>query len=583
MTRALLLALSLTACLSVPEGPKQECKVASDCDTANGEVCDEGLCWGNPPEGTFAAVISPPSDRKDLVSKELSQVVISDAGWLGDLGLEVPVVFSGHLDALCTAPTICDRTKLSATITVTRASQFHGGPGFKAVVASESSPDGPTFEVALPRTNPTDASYIVTVVPDGRGESPSTGGVTAAQIVPPLHLELAALSSLTAQTITLGALDLASIDGQVMSSTGVGLPEHRIVALGHWEASAPATEVSTIDYTGSDGKFRIVLSKDLVGPVEIVAKPYKNPSLPTLHLFNVPSGSSTQRTLVQPAGLGNPTSVMFPVRGLVDGGGSVDPVRGARVRVTASIAPIMVGGVYATFSAEATTDDAGNASIDMLDGATIRDLYKLEVVPPVSSTVGTVFDRSVTLGPQANIMLPSRIALRGVVKDAQGELLSDVQVTARPSLRFTWSLEDKPQAFLSAIPTPSVLTPKSGEFVLFVDPTVAGVFGTYDLVFEPSAKSGAPSWSQGDIAIAQATDVLLPDVVLPDAARVHGMVTDASGLPVEGSEVKLFRIDPSLALCSEVSHAPDTCPIPAKLQGRGDSDDRGLVRLTLPR
>ena len=201
----------------------------------------------------------------------------------------------------------------------------------------------------------------------------------------------------------------------------------------------------------------------------------------------------------------------------------------------------------------------------------------------MSASVGTVFERPVTLGGDNLVMLPSRVALRGVVRDAHGDKLSDVQVTARPSLRFSWSLEDKPQAFLSAIPTPSVLTPKSGEFVLFVDPTVAGVAGTYDLVFEPSAKSGAPTWTEGEIEIGQATDVHLPDITLPDAAMVHGLVTDASGLPVDGSEVKLFRIETSLALCSEVRHAPDSCPIPARLQGRGDTDDSGIVRLTLPR
>jgi hypothetical protein len=36
-------------------------------------------------------------------------------------------------------------------------------------------------------------------------------------------------------------------------------------------------------------------------------------------------------------------------------------------------------------------------------------------------------------------------------------------------------------------------------------------------------------------------------------------------------------------LCSEVAHAPASCPIPAQLQGRNTSDPAGMVRLALPR
>ncbi len=586
MTRLAFLALALaTGCLSVPDGPASECSSSSDCDRATGEVCEEGTCWGNPPSGVFAAVISPPSDRKDLVPKELTQVVITEAGWLNDLQLEVPVMVSGRIEAVCAPPLLCDRTSLGATITVTRSSQFHGGPGFKTVVSSESGAPGSSFEVSLPRTNENDAHYTLTVIPDGRGAEPFVGPPTPAQLVPPLRLDLAVGSTITAKTITLGALDLPSIDGTVVSSAGVGLAQYRVAALGHWELGAPMTEVSTVDYTGSDGKFRVLLSKDLVGPVELVARPYGDTLAPTLHLGGLASTGTLSRTLTQPQpqAVGAKANFSVKIMGVIDGGGGVVPVSGARVKVEGLLAPVQMGGATATFLAEATTDDTGIAKLDVLDGA-IKDSYKLDVVPPASSSVGVMFAHPMTSLAPMSIILTSRIPIRGHVVDIHGDPLKDVSVTARPSLRFIWSLDDAAQSFLSAIPVATTVT-STGAFVLWVDPTVAGTWGHYDLVFEPAFKSRAPTWVEPDIEIPR-TDVdsvLLPEVRLPDAAFVHGMVSDGYGAPILESEVKIFRLDTSLALCSEVSHAPASCPIPAVLQGRGASDDNGLVRLTLPR
>ena len=51
--KRLLLALLVPACLSVPSGPEPECKVTSDCDTANGEA------WSFL-EGTDTPVVEKP-------------------------------------------------------------------------------------------------------------------------------------------------------------------------------------------------------------------------------------------------------------------------------------------------------------------------------------------------------------------------------------------------------------------------------------------------------------------------------------------------------------------------------------------
>jgi hypothetical protein len=44
MRRHALILVALTACLDVPEPPQVECASTDECDTAHGEVCDEGLC-----------------------------------------------------------------------------------------------------------------------------------------------------------------------------------------------------------------------------------------------------------------------------------------------------------------------------------------------------------------------------------------------------------------------------------------------------------------------------------------------------------------------------------------------------------
>lgn len=576
-------SLALGACLDVPEGPTPECASTADCQGANGEVCEEGVCWGDPPEGNFAAVVAPPSERKDLVPKEITQLVMSEAGWINGLQLEKPVTLSGKVEADCAGMTPCDRS-VEATITVTRASHFQGGPGFKTVVTTvPGSVDGASYEINVPRTRDGDAAYLVTIVPTGRGEEPAANGTSAAQQVPPLRMEVSVPADMT-KMVVLGGANLPVVSGTIMSAGGAGLAQYRVVALGHWELGSPLTEVSTVDYTDGDGTFHLVLSEDLVDTVEIVARPY-GVVAPTLRLAGVSATDTTTHTLVQPAALGSSTQVTFPVRGK-DGAGEVAPVRGASVKLTARIEPDLTG-TLATFVAEGTTNDAGEVQLHLLDGPAIRDLYKLDVVPPASSNVGVVQGQTLAFGAsQPALILPVRVPIRGTVVDSTGAALKDVAVTARPSLRFLWDLEEGPQAFLNAVPAATTVTPKTGEFVLWVDPSIAGTWGRYDLVFEPpmAAKypARAPAWVETEIEIP-GMEPPAREVRLPDAAFVHGQVTDPANNAVEGAEVKVFRINTSLALCDDVRYEPRTCPIPASLLGRGGSDLGGVVRVTLPR
>jgi hypothetical protein len=161
-----------------------------------------------------------------------------------------------------------------------------------------------------------------------------------------------------------------------------------------------------------------------------------------------------------------------------------------------------------------------------------------------------------------------------------------VSVTARPSLRFRWSLDATPLEFLDGIPAATTVTPESGDFVLWVDPYVASTWAHYDVSFEPPSGADVPSWTLPDIEIPRdqnVSSIPLDTLVSPDAAFVHGRITDSLGSPVEGAELRIYQVVTDSTLCNQVTNAPDQCVIPAQLQGHGTSDMDGIVRLTLPR
>jgi hypothetical protein len=268
----------------------------------------------------------------------------------------------------------------------------------------------------------------------------------------------------------------------------------------------------------------------------------------------------------------------------------ISSVPGATVSVTGVITNTLTSFAV---SDEQVTDQGGDARLHVLDGAGIAGSYRLSITPPASSSLGVLFDQKVVLAPgpetSAPMQLPSRVALRGKVLDSAGKPLGNVAVTARPSLRFLWTLDTGPQAFVAAIPAATAVTTSDGQFVVWVDANIAQTWGDYDLVLEPAASSRAPTYVKTDVEVPRdgtLDSVALDDHVLPDLpapAFVHGRLTGPDGQPVANAELKLYLVSTELKLCSEVAHAPASCPIPAQLQGRDTSDAQGIVRLALPR
>jgi hypothetical protein len=572
------------------------CHSNNDCDRSHGEVCEEGICWGNPPPGPYAAVVSPPSSRQDLVAREISQLAIPDYGWIGDLTLEAPVLLSGKLVAFCPPPLVaCDPAPLAGTVTVSRPSQFHGGPGFQAVVNVAA---GDSFAIPVRRTQQGDDPYTVTIVPDATRQ---VTGRSAAEIVPPRRMQVSVSDNLAIQTIDLGGADLPAISGTLRDSSGAGIAGYRVSAFGRWDPTEPAIEISTVDYTDASGAYSVTLSDQLVGTVELVARPVSAtsngppPTAAAIRLGGLDATASWTRAIVVPNNLGKPVPLALQIQGFDNSSGTIVPVGGAQVSITGTLTDSLTSF---TVSDVEVADAKGQVTLKLLDGDGLATSYRLSITPPAGSDLGgVVFDQKLSSFPTLPVVrLPPRLALRGTVFSG-GKPLANAAITARPSLRFLWALDAAAQVFVASSPPATTTTPSnSGDFVLRVDPNVDQIWGYYDLVVEPAAGTRAPSFVVPEFMIPRNPKLdpvtvayAVPDptapagIYLPDAAFIHGRITGPDGVAVEGGELKIYRVSTQLTLCSQVAHAPASCPIPAEIQARNTSDGDGTVRLTLPR
>jgi len=583
-------ALVLAAgCLQIPEPAPPECTQDADCETSLGEVCNAGVCYGGPPSGQFAAVLVPPSSRSDLASYEIPSLTLPNDGNFGAITFERGVTLVGRVETVCALPA-CDGTSAGATLLVSRPSLFPGGAGFQAVTISQDGlqPGSNSFSVVVPRTNPGDPPYTISVVPAGNGLFPPANGVlSAAMLAPPIHLSVTTdVSSLG--TIQLGASDAMTISGSLLDGAGHALVKYRVVARGRFEPGGAITDVSSVAYT-SDGQFSLVLAPTAIGPISIVAQPYDtNVVAPVLTLagLDVHSGA---RTLAQPPNLGNKSTISILVEGLF-GNGEVTPVAGAHVAVTASYDP-MNGGTSAVLSRGVTTGDDGIAKLDVLDGPTFAGSYTVQVVPPAGSELGVVYNQPLALDAIEPIRLPGRLALHGRVLDHSGAPVAGLAVTARPSVRFKWTMPDADAlAFLGEIPAPTAVTGAGGDFSVFVDISVGRdpdvVWGFYDLAFDAPTGVALASYTVGDIMIPRDStleNLTLADTILPDTAYLHGNLADIGNQRIVGGELRIFQVATDAQICDEVPFPPPDCVIPALLVGRGTSDDLGTLKLALPR
>ncbi len=589
-SRAALLVLA-SGCLSVPSAQNPMCKVDSDC--APGEQCQESTCWGDPPAGPFVATLAPPASRPDLAAREYQTFDIPQDGNISDstttmLQLESAKSITGRVEAACPMGLACDRSSLAATITVTRAPKFVGGRGVNLTVNSMPglAPDaGDSFTVNVPVSDPGDPPFVVTILPSGRTESPPTDGTAAAQNVPPMRVDLTADQIGGSQLFTLGGDTLPVISGSLLDTYGTALRDYRVVARGKFGTDSDTNEVSTIDYS-TDGSFSITLAAGVVGPVEIVATPFAQGAVaPTLELSTPPVTSN--QILAQPTGLGNQVTIKITVTGAATDG-SVGPINGARVIVTGTSTTILAGSTNAVVTSDVTTGADGVAMVSVLDGNAFATAYTLSIVPPTNSNLGIVYAQTFdATKPTLVQQLSPRLVLTGHAVDSSNAPIANVAVTVTHAPRFTWNLPAGPQAFLSDIPTSTAVTDAGGGFSVYVDPIIADVWGVYDFAFDPPTGSAYPTWSLFDfevdhVPLGMEPTMTVPPTAIPDAAHIHGLVTDSEGDPVPEADLHIYQTRDQ-SLCTAALYPPPGCSIPAQVLGSGTADDMGEVRLVLPR
>lgn len=579
MKSLLYLTLLATGCLAVPGDDTQPmCTQDSDCDTAHGETCDIGVCWGDPPEALYAARIGPPNGRNDLVATEITKVNINPDGWFGtNLRLEEPVHIAGTVNLACgEAP--CP--PIATTITVTRPSRIPGGPPFVAV--THTSEDAGDFTVEVPRAN-SDEQYSVVVTPDRT----SAVGVNLDDVTPK-RIMLSPVEDVPDLAITLGA------GSNVITGTVNGVPAVHAVVRGRWEPNGPLTEVSSIATTSAaDGTFAITVADGIEPDIELVLTPptATGDLLPTLHFaLSLDGGAITPITLMFPS-FGNTGYITIPVEG-TSTDGTVEPVANADVTLIAEEPRGAVPYSYtARLELQHATNNRGEVTFPWIQSANMT--YELRVQPPPQSgpaQYATIYGQTLDLsGVTAQnqtldpIHLASQVAVHGALYDHSGRAAEGVVVSVVPNAAYAATLSETLQSRLAeAVPT-SETTHANGEFAVYVDPSIAGAPAIYDINFQPAAASLLPSWQTESVMVDPLTGYDVGDLDLPEAAYVRSVVSDPQDLALEGAEVRLYEIPPAIVTCNNLdSPADPTCAQKAILRAQATSGEGGSVHLVLP-
>lgn len=595
---ALAGAASAPGCLALPEGtPAPMCVENADCNVAAGEICDENICWGDPPTTSVAVLAGAPIDRPDLTTSEIVGATIAPSGWFS-AGLEHPVMLSGRVTAACASEGgsttgACEPgASIDASVVVTRTSRIPGGPSFRVVVPSVGGLlAGPSFTVAVPRSNPGEV-YTVVAYPNRDPAQPGS-------VAPPERRQLELSGDVADCDFLVGAPQLRELVGSVAGDTAeLGtLAGFRVYARGRWTATTGIEDLSTVAYTDDTGRFTLRLPAGLGSTeVDLIAEPPAGRSLPTLQRLGVPLGGAgtteTPTLIMPPLGAAHPVQV----RAVGADGVNLVDVSGAEITVITTfrtaVAPQALTGAPAAIDSSmdtavmiqtATSNGRGLASFDILPGTDPGLVsYQVRVRPPSAtgaSSFGAVWgvSRDLASASVVAIELPPRVAISGRVVDASGAPTAGVVVAASPSASFIKSLPDDLRAVIATIGTGDQVTDADGNFTTWVDGTVEGEVATYDLRLVPQAGALLPRSAVNEITVGATGEVTLGEVRLPEAAYVRAVVGESGApeaLPVPGADVRLFQP----AVCVD-----NVCDGNATELAAGVADEAGVVRFVLPR
>lgn len=604
-------ALALAGCISTetPGGLPPMCETTDDCDAAEGEVCKEGVCWGDPPaHARFAAVLVPPAERGDLPVATIPLLSIAQNGDI--IGLEFPEAVTVRGRVLLACPNAVEaaypcgpEVSVAAQILIERAPAFTGGPAFsRSVVAVAGVEDGKdAFSFLVPRDP--EAEYRITIQPDD-----SVGGdeVTPGEIAPPRQLVVRADRSREVEWYIGQPGQLKQVRGCVQNVLGEGAPYAgmKVAAFGRWTQLSPLERASSRSVTDEDGCFELSVPRDMLDEFDIAVEPIGEAIQPsfTLHGEFVRDPAEGEETIhlidppivmpVAPA----PTMFRLPIEGQGNAGGQ-EGVAGADVRFTTVFQPPSLNlerDVDIRFEADAVTsmddpgemgDSGGMADVQLYPGDETNRSYLVTVVPPAGSPFQSAFDREVSVGiGGAEVLealtLERRAAVTGRVTLADGQPVEGAPIEARPSALFRQALDEERRAEVAALPAATATTDADGRFLLWLDRELVGRDASYDIEVTPPLLSGAPSWSFEDVEVPGTGE--LASRALPEASYAHATVRDARARKVPGAELYVFQLPPDDYCAQQAAIEPSDCQPPAKPRGVWQSDGDGVIRVVLP-
>lgn len=578
--------LALAGCLpeTGDDQPIVECEHSNDCNQAAGEVCEVGVCWGDPPVGTYAAVLAPPAElRGRLVKTAIPTLSMDPDGTLGNgvdhaLSFDAAVEVRGVVSIPCPASVAgCSgRLGLAGQLAWSRPAAFAGGPRLTDTV--DVGADGSfTIDVARPRVG-APLPFTVTFTPS---QLAGPDGWAPAQFLAPasadVELDAGAIDLDTGVITRDLAFDPATqrvVHGRIVRPIADGpVQGWRVSGEVVTNPTLGARQVaSTLVVTDELGEFDLRVRAD-TPIVDLVVAPPATAELehrPSVRLRDVVVGAALPD--LQIPLLGQPRSAVIDVRG-VDGSGATMAIDGATVVVR--LDQPLGGGAALVLEARATTL-GGRASLPLfpvLDAVALP--YKVDVLPPPGSQQAARYGTPLTVGTALGVALPRRLALTGRVRDHEGFPVAGAAVTAAVSQASLCVLSsDATRIALGQAPTQATTNPK-GEFTMYVDGDLAGVDLTYDLTVRPASGDLRPEWTFVDRDPRRGGDL-----ELPDAAHVRALLLSADHGAVTSAAITVYELlaDPT-GCASGFGPAGGV----AVVRGRGESDDLGSAPVVLPR
>ncbi len=618
------------ACIEQPEAPaaaEPACRVDNDCDMAHGEVCEQGICWGQPDAHTFAAVLLPDSDgAQPYAATEIPRLTISTGGRIEELVIEEARTIRGRVLLSCAAqgmPDDCDvQRPVAASIDVRRPSRILGGLSYMRSTTSEAAApnSGPNFTLHLP-SNIAGEAYDITIHPLDAAAEP-TSSDSAVALVPPMRFALEVQGDMNDVEWVLGqASKVRLLKGRIVDAVGDGIAAMRIFASAQSNNLPTSDRQSSIAVSDQDGFFQLWVSRQepLRTSIDLEIHPQVEGSTPTLFISGADiadantandggeADASGQLGKFRMPSYGDVQTFQLPITG-IDGNGEVVPVRGASVEFSTELRTDDER-IRAEFRRQHFTDVDGIATVELIPGSEIENRrYFVQALSPADSIHASVYQHRIDVGSQqggvlAPLSLAARVPVTGRLLDAEGNPVADATVSASLAQTFRWNIAPEPRLRADQLPQPTSSTDLNGSFVLWLDREIYELPAVYDLEMLPAGLA-LPAWSWDAIDIAASSRdgaVELGDLPLPRTALVRGEVLTSSGMPMPGVDVRIYQVtDMSEETASDLDacrgwswpqsdgsepggeNGYDVCQVPVRYRARAVSDENGEIVVSLP-